>query len=149
MKKTNFKRFMSLCLAVLALVTACGAIAACRGSGKSELSFKNDVQAALHQVFISPSDSLEWEEDSQVNLARISPGSTINFNFDRFKGHAGGTYDIGTYDVNRINYDCYEVVLKEGDSIVLSGNENAAVFTVTHADGTVDTYAAEVFADEE
>lgn len=50
--------------------------------------------------------------------------------------------DIGAIDENSINYDIYDIVLIDGDLIVLSGDANEARFTITHSDGTESTYLA-------
>ena len=145
MKNNHVKKLFAAILSVLMLAVV---FTACGEAKETELNFKNELPSDLLQIFISPIDSLTWEDENLINSAKVYSGSTIRFDFSKFGGEDGGTYDIGTYDVNKMNYDCYDVVLHIGDNIALRGDANEAQFIVTHADGTSDTYTADVFADE-
>ena len=140
MKKLTF-RVAALLLAAF-MFTAC--FTAC-GSTKSDLVFKNSLSSTILEVYVSPTESETWDEDNLVNLIDVKSGGVVRFDFSKFGGESGKVYDIGTIDDNNINYDGYEIVLTTGDTITLSGNSEAAVFTVTHADGTTTDYNAMVF----
>ena len=143
------KCFLRLACVLLAALMLSFLLAACGKEKPYELHFKNGLSAKLHQIFISPSDSETWGgEDNLINLADVGAGSTIGFDFSKFGGTDGGTYDIGTIDENGMNYDCYEVVLKTGDEISLVPSGDGAIFTVTHQDGTYVDVEADVYPNE-
>lgn len=108
-------------------------------------TFKNELTSALFELYISPSDSDSWGEPVRCD---IGAGEMLNIGFSDFGGVPGEKYDIGTIDENGVNYDCFYVVLVEGDSIILSGSAEKADLFIERADGTVQTVAAKVYSDE-
>ena len=143
MKKYGVIKFVTVILAAVMLVSA----AACGGAGKaSELSFKNELSVDVDNFYVSPSDQTDWNDP--VSDGRIGSGKTIGFDFAKFGGAEGMTVDIGAIDSSGMNYDVYEVVLRVGDCIILSGSATAAVYTITHADGTSETHTAETYSND-
>ena len=129
---------MLLALLLILSLTACGK--------ESELSFTNSLSTTIENVYINSIDQDTWGD--AITYAKISSGNTIHFDFEKI-GDGPGIYDIGVIDSNAMNYDTYDVELAIGDNIALSGTSSAAVCTVTHADGTTDTYEAIVYENEE
>ena len=132
------KRVVSMvfaCLMLAAVLGGCGG-----GSSKDfDLHFKNDLDVEIHGVYVSPVEDDTWGD--KLNLSVVKSGSTIGFDFTKIGEDAGpDTYDIGVIDENAINYDIGGVDLEGGDTITLSGDEEEAVITVTHADGKKDSY---------
>lgn len=109
---------------------------------EAELVFTNELKTSIIGFYISSSDDFQW--NGQLNEYSIPAGESITVPFQNFNGVNGGVYDIGTHDENGINYDAIEVVLRHGDRVTLSSDENEARFTVLHADGTNDAYIAEM-----
>lgn len=144
MKKSNLLKLLSLALIV---VLAAAAFSACNAK-KTGLTFKNGLSSDLHEIYVSPSTSDTWGEENLVNSTNLKAGGSIHFEFSKFNGTAGMVYDIGTIDVDGINYDGYNVKLQEGDTISLTGNTISGTFTITHADGTVTTLEAEVYPND-
>ena len=139
------KRKWLLCVlaaAVFLLAAACGE------ESTADLSFTNSIDTSVHNLYISDSTADDWGDP--VTFARVDSGHTIRINFDRIGEDAGpGNYDIGAINEDRWNFDVYDVPLAVGDQIELSGGVDGATYTVTHADGTADTYEAEVYEDTE
>ena len=131
---TRMMSILVVLLLMLSLFSACSL-------GKShDLTFDNQLSTEMHQICISSTDSSTWGD--AVNSSKIAAGRSFSFDFSDFDGSSGSLYDIGTIDENSDNYDVYEVTLTEGDTIALSGSADSATFTVTHADGTSDSYDA-------
>ncbi len=121
-------------LLVLAL-----AVGLCACGDSDSVKFRNDLDAEVKGVFVSPSSELEdWGES--VNYAPIRSGSSVNIDFDRFAVEGETLYDVGAVDENELNYDIYEVPLQVGDTMALSVDGEAAILTVTDKDGAVKTY---------
>ena len=140
------KRAILILVSALLLAVLC----AC-GSGKSEpaeLSFKNGLGVAVVGFYCSPEAEEMWNEP--INLAQMASGHSIRFHFYQAGGeNAGpGVYDLGAADENGMNYDAYGVPLAVGDEIELSGGAGRASYTVTHADGSKNSYAAEIYPSE-
>lgn len=110
-----------------------------------ELVFENLLDAEITGLFISSIESDEWGEPVS-NSVKSKAGETIPFS--AFRGIEGELYDIGTIDEKGVNYDGYDIMLLDGDRIVLSGSAESAVFTVYRQDGTSETVAADVYSDE-
>lgn len=130
------KKTIAVLLAVLLLtcLCACGA--------KDDVVFKNDLSVVLCGVHISPSSEDTWGD--ALNYARLSAGSSIHIDFERF-GYDGDAYDVGLIDENSRNYDVYDVSLSVGDTLSISEKDGGAVLTVTGADGSAKEYPAYVY----
>ena len=135
------KRFFCIFAAALLLLS----MAACGETTPPDLNFTNNLGTVVHNFYVSPSDQEEWNDP--VSIGKISGGSSIHFDFsDIAEGAAPGVYDIGAIDENAMNYDAYEVPLTTGDQIDLTGDSDAATYTITHSDGSADTYEAYVYS---
>ena len=140
MKKRTFS--VILALALIALLTACGG-----DSETAELSFTNNLGTEVHNIYLSPCDADNWSDPA--SLSKVKSGRTVAFDFTAAGKDAGpGCYDFGVIDEDAVNYDLYAVDLTVGDKISLSGDKNAATFTVTHADGTADTFEALIYIED-
>lgn len=104
-----------------------------------ELHFKNELETAVNIYFSSASED-DWSE--KPTRIGVRSGDRVGLSFSDFDGVSGKMADIGAIDENSINYDIYDIVLIDGDLIVLSGDANEARFTITHSDGTMSTYLA-------
>lgn len=142
MKSMRTLRFCCIFAAVILLFTAAFSLCACDSSPK-ELQFKNELDTTVNVYFSSAADD-EWS-DKPTRIG-VRSGAQFGLDFSDFDGSSGKKTDIGAIDENSVNFDVYEVVLNEGDLIVLSGSESDAVFTITHSDGTSSTYAAMIKA---
>jgi hypothetical protein len=111
-----------------------------------DLHFKNSLEDRVDNMYITAPDNESWGDPITSNV--IDKGHTIGFDFRKFDGTSGNTYDIGLIDQNGMDYDFYEVVLTTGDTIEAVGNADAAKITVTHADGTKSEYDAIIYAEE-
>ena len=132
---------------LICLVLACVMALALGACGTpSELSFTNNLDSVIHNVYINPSDVSDWADP--ITYTKLSKGSTIHFDFEKI-GEGPGIYDIGAIDENAMNYDAYEVPLAVGDSIAVSGTRDGASMVITHEDGTVDTYDVYIYANGE
>lgn len=109
------------------------------------LLLRSELPSTILGLFISPSERAEWGE---AVLNDWQSGSDIELAFSSFAGVPGELYDIGTIDENGVNYDFFELVLLDGDSIVISGNEHEAELTLRHADGSVKLLDAYIHSDE-
>ena len=133
------KRLASI-LAALCLLLG---LAACAGG--DSVAFKNKLGTVIHSVYISPVEDEDWTDP--LNYARLRVGSTIQIDFDRFRG-TGTLYDFGAVDENGLNYDVYDIPLAAGDSLTLSGDRNGATLTVVSKDGAEKTYEAYIYENE-
>lgn len=135
------KRALALilvCLMLAAMLSACG------DAKESDLTFTNNLSVSLDNIYLSLADSDEWNEP--VASGVVTSGSSIGIDFSKVGEGAGpGTYDFGVIDENAMNYDLYEVELKAGDKIALSGNAESAIYTITHADGSKESYDALIY----
>lgn len=112
---------------------------------EAELVFENALDSELAGLFISPSESESWGEPVSTI---VKSGESETVPFSALKGFPGELYDVGTIDANGVNYDGYDIVLLDGDRIVLSGNSDSAEFIVRRQDGTTETIPADVYSDE-
>ena len=108
------------------------------------VSFSNEIVAGLLELYISSSELETWGEPAYYDIAS---GETVEIFFYEFGGIHGELYDIGTIDNNGVNYDCFEVVLLEGDKITLYGSAESADFVIERADGTSQTIPAQICSD--
>ena len=128
---------MKKCLAILAALFLLAALCAC-AEDSEDVVVKNGLKTAIDGVYISPAEAEEWSEP--LNYARLSPGSSIHIDFERFAG-SGIYYDIGLTDEEGRNYDVYDVPLAIGDTLEITARgEDRAILTVTSTDGTVAVY---------
>ena len=127
------KKLSALLLALALLFTLC----ACSSKPAEDVAFTNNLSAVIHSLYISSSTEDEWSDP--LNYAKLSVGSTIHIDFEKFAGE-GVNYDIGAVDENNMNYDVYDVPLAIGDKLALSADGDTAILTITSADGTVTTY---------
>ena len=111
----------------------------------SDLVFFNDLNTEIHNVYISDVTSDVWGDP--VTEGRISSGSTYELSFDSFDA-APGVFDVGAIDENAMNYDAEALDLAVGDKITLRGNSDGAVYIVTHADGSEDTYDCFIYPND-
>ena len=136
------KKRIALLLAAVLLLALC----ACSSKPSEDVVFQNDLPTVVHSLYISPVTEEEWADP--VNYARLSPGSSIHIDFERFAGD-GAEYDIGVVDENNMNYDVYNVPLAIGDKLALSADGETAILTVTSADGSsTETYEGYVYEGE-
>ena len=135
------KKLLIFLLSALMLLSLC----AC-GGDSDDVAFRNDLKVKIDSIYISPSEEETWSDP--LNYAKLSPGSKIYISFSKLENGAG-TYDIGAVDENNMNYDVYEVELKEKDVIALSASGDQAVVTVTSADGASKTYYGYIYEGEE
>ena len=127
------KKALAILLAVLLLVGLC----AC-GADTPDITFKNDLKSVLHGVHISPESAEEWGD--ALNYAKLSVGSSIHIDFEKFAGESGVVYDIGLIDENSVNYDIYGVELAIDDELTISGDSESATLIVKSADGSTKSY---------
>ena len=127
------KKLSAILLALALLAGLC----ACSSEPAEDVTFKNDLTTVIHSLYISPSSEDEWKDP--LNYAKLSVGSSIHIDFEKFASE-GSTYDVGAVDENNLNYDIYDVPLAIGDTLALSANGETAILTITAADGTVTTY---------
>lgn len=135
-------RFFCIFATVLLFAAAVIPLYACDIMSK-ELQFKNELPTAVNVYFSCAADDDWGEKPTRVG---VKSGVRFGLNFSDFDGASGKKADIGAIDENSVNYDIYEVVLNEGDSIILSGNNAEAIFIITHADGTMSSFAAIITA---
>lgn len=131
------KRLIPVLLAVSLLLALC----ACGAS--HELSFANNLDTTIHNVYINPSDEADWADS--ISSSKISSGSSFEFDFEAI-GEGPGIYDIGVIDENAMNFDAYEVPLAVGDTITVDGTAEGASYIITHKDGSSTTYDAYIYA---
>ncbi len=136
MKKGRSAAALLLCLLLLALP-----MLGCDGK-EYELHFKNQTGATLDNVYFSAVEKDSWGDP--VTKDRLSDGSTIGFDFERLGG-VPGVYDVGAIAGDGLCYDVYDVPLAVGDTLILGPKTTidgieSTTLTVTHADGTSDTY---------
>ena len=108
------------------------------------IRFRNDIGSELIELYISAAELGTWGEPAYYGIAS---GQTIEIRFLEFFGVPGEKYDIGTIDENGVNYDCFEVVLTDGDNIILTGNSEKADFVFERTNGNAQTVAAKVYSD--
>lgn len=127
------------CLTLAALLSACGE------TKEPDLRFTNNLDTEIHNVYLSPAEAEDWNDP--VSVDKLGSGHTMSIDFSKAGEGAGpGLYDFGVIDENAMNYDLYEVTLAVGDKIEISGNADGATYTVTHADGTQETFDAWIYA---
>ena len=136
---------LAVLLTVLVLLCSCGE------EHEYELFFCNKTGVVVDSVYFSSSENDTWGKP--VNLAAVSVDATIHFDFDSMNvdGNGPGVYDIGAVDANALNYDAFEVTLAVGDTITIypASDEGEFQLTVTHADGTSDSYTGYAYLEEE
>ncbi len=111
----------------------------------ASLTVKNELQALIAQLYISPAEASNW---GNAAVTELGAGEERRIDFAAFSAVPGEKYDIGTIDENGVNYDCFDVVLLDGDTISLSGNAEKAEFRLERAGGAVETLDAKVYNDE-
>ncbi|MBQ5487944.1 MAG: hypothetical protein IIT70_03695 [Clostridia bacterium] len=112
------------------------------------LTVKNGLASCIDSFYISPVTSEEWGEA----VAELIPsGESIKLDFADFNGEPGYVYDVGAVDENGLNYDVWNVELADGDVLLLTADpaEELGSLAVTHADGSVTEYEAEVYSDDD
>lgn len=107
--------------------------------------FVNSLSAELREICITASDVSNWGEPIAEGIA---PGSETRLDFELF-GEPGQRFDIGTMDVNLMNYDGYGIELNPGDRLELTSDGTNGVLTVTKADGTSSSYTLFVYPSDE
>lgn len=112
-----------------------------------DLTFKNSLNSNLTGIHLSLSEKEEWGE--KINQEHINKGKSFSFNFSDLGTDMGpGVYDLGTIDEDAMNYDVYELELKEGDTIELTCIGETAVAVVTHKDGSTTRYEGITYPNE-
>lgn len=108
-----------------------------------KLTVENALSTELCGIFISSAANDYW---GAPVLSSLGSGKQAEIPFSEFGGAMGELYDIGTIDINGANYDCYDVVLLNGDRITLSGSAEKAEFTITRADGKTEVIEVDVYS---
>lgn len=99
---------------------------------------KNGLGTTLDEVYLNSADAGNWDQPA---ASAVGHGESAELDLD----FGISLFDIGTIDENGVNYDAFGVRLADGDSILLTGDWESGIFTVTHADGSKDFYTAKVY----
>lgn len=102
------------------------------------VSFVNGLNSEIAGLYINSTNEENWDDPVARSL-EAGEEKTLSISAD------GDLYDVGLIDVDGINYDIFEVVLHEGDRLVLSGDGISGTLTVTSIDGTERSYEADVY----
>jgi hypothetical protein len=117
MRRRSFARLAAL-PAAIALLAALWAIPAF--ADPRDFSVVNNSSIVLANVYVGPSDSLDWGDDI-MGRDVLNPSETVNVTFSRFDG------ENCLYDV--------KVVGQQGQTGVLYKIDLCTVTTVTFSDG--------------
>ena len=106
---------------------------ACETAPK-DITFKNELSVPIN-IYFSRADDDEWSDSPTA--VHVRSGSSVGIGFSQIDSESGKRFDIGAIDGASMNYDVHDTVLYTGDLVVLSGDTQSAVYTITRADGTV------------
>ena len=143
----KIKRTLALALAVI--MAGCMLFAACGEEKKYDITFKNELDETIDNLYYSPAAVGDWNDPVTTGDTRIRAGSSFGVDFEKLDGKDGELFDIGAITPSGMCYDLYDFALRTGDTIVLKGNKDGATFTITHADGTDETHEAHIYVDGE
>lgn len=125
------KKLLVLFLALLTLAALC----AC--SSGYEVIIRNDLDAVVYSVYISPSSDDQWGDP--VNYTLIRPGAKARVDYEMLAAETA-YYDFIAVDESELYYDVRDFSLHIGDTLALSVDGDMAILTVTGQDGKSRVY---------